>query len=307
MPTSQPTIPLTVIGGYLGAGKTTLVNHLLTTSDRRLGVIVNDFGDINIDAALITRRDTTTIELTNGCVCCSLSSNLATGLRLLLDRDHRPDQILVEASGVADPKAVAEFGHGQGMSRDGVVVVVDAETVRNRAGDRYTGRTVIEQLGAADLLVLNKVDLVDESELADVREWLWEHAPGTPMIDTRHGAVAPEIALGTFGSQQSAPQPDRPLADQATDHETRTYTVPDEITRAGLTALCNALPKGVVRAKGIVEFADEPGHWLVQLVGRRLAVTLSPLEPSGDIAGRVVLIGVSGSLPDVDQLVSSLR
>ena len=157
-------ILLTVVGGYLGAGKTTLLNHVLRDAgDRRLAVLVNDFGAINIDAELIESREGEMLSLTNGCICCGIGGDFIAALARLRDVDDPPEQVVVEASGVADPAQIAVFGDMPGYRRDAVVVVADAETVRARAADEHTGHQVLTQLRAADLLVINKTDLVERA------------------------------------------------------------------------------------------------------------------------------------------------
>ncbi|MEL7156360.1 MAG: GTP-binding protein, partial [Actinomycetota bacterium] len=170
-------IPVTVIGGYLGSGKTTLVNHLLRGADERIAVLVNDFGSVNIDADLIESQDGETLRLANGCICCSLAEGFAAALDTVLELDPRPDRLVLEASGVADPAAVAAYGHGPGLLLDAVVVVVDGETVRAQAADGYLAQTIDGQLRAADVLVANKLDLVPEEERADHRS----SGPGTRL------------------------------------------------------------------------------------------------------------------------------
>src|SRR5208283_5132765 len=164
MTTTAPAIPVTIIGGYLGAGKTSLLNTLLRGDHGlRLAVLVNDFGSINIDAELIASHDGETISLTNGCVCCSMVDNLAITLLELLGRQPPPDHIVIEASGVADPRRIAFYGAAHPRLRlDGLIVVADAETIGARVLDRYVGELVMRQLAEADLLVLSKIDLIDE-------------------------------------------------------------------------------------------------------------------------------------------------
>mgnify|MGYP001015843145 FL=1 len=160
-------LPAIVVGGWLGAGKTTLVNRLLRAADgRRIAVLVNDFGEVSIDADLIVSRDGPVMNLAGGCVCCAVGSDLLEALIALPSRLPALDLVIVETSGVALPAAVARSVRlAAGVTVDGTVVLVDAETVRARADDRYVGDTVLRQLAEADLLLLNKVDLVDADAL----------------------------------------------------------------------------------------------------------------------------------------------
>ncbi|RUA25291.1 MAG: hypothetical protein DSY73_02100 [Actinobacteria bacterium] len=166
-------LPLTVVGGYLGAGKTTLINALLADpAGERIAVLVNDFGDIDIDARLMDSDDADVMSLTNGCICCSLADGFAEALDRIRDLAGRIDRVVIEVSGVGDPRKVAQWGHVPGFTLDGVVVLVDAKTVRERSRDRYVGETVLAQLAGADLVVVTRADLLDDTVTSEVERWL---------------------------------------------------------------------------------------------------------------------------------------
>lgn len=152
------TLPVTLIGGYLGAGKTTLVNHLLRTADGlRLAILVNEFGALPIDADLIEARGEKVIAIAGGCVCCSYGSDLMAALMDLEVVAEEIDHVLIETSGVALPDQVARsLDLLAGYAHDGTVVLADAETVRARARDDYLSDTIAAQLESGDLLLLNK-------------------------------------------------------------------------------------------------------------------------------------------------------
>ena len=196
-------LPVTLIGGYLGAGKTTLINRLLRQADGlRLAVLVNDFGELPIDADLIESQDDNVISIAGGCVCCSYGSDL---MAALVDLDRlvpRPHHLLIETSGVALPLAIAQSVRLiAGYALDGIVVLADAENIRVRGRDRYLGDTIERQLATADIVILNKTDLVGPTELADTRQWLLEKASISRLVETV-GADIPLPTLLGIGSDQ---------------------------------------------------------------------------------------------------------
>ncbi|SKA28945.1 GTPase, G3E family [Enhydrobacter aerosaccus] len=269
-------IPVTVIGGYLGAGKTTLLNRLLAEAQNvKLAVLVNDFGSVNIDAALISSRDGETINLANGCVCCSIGDNLGLALHDLAERPDGPDRILIEASGVADPAKISHYAESHPrLALDSIVVVADAETVRARADDKYVGDLVRLQLAAADAIVLSRTDIVDAETCRAVRTWIETEIPGARLAashDLDHGQM----------------------------FVTRTFESELPLDGAALRAALAALPADVVRAKGIVRLIEAPDrHSVLQFAGRRWSLEpdtaeVGPLERNRSV---IVCIGLAGSI-----------
>lgn len=306
-PAAQPDIPVTVIGGYLGSGKTTLVNQLLAAGTERLAVLVNDFGEVDIDAALIEQADGDTIALANGCICCSLVDGLAAALDTIANLDPAPDRLVIEASGVADPASVAAYGHGPGLTLDAVVVLVDVETIRQRAVDRYVGDTVTGQLRSADIVVVNKVDLVTRPEVAEVVAWLEDRVDRALVVEAERAEVDPAVLFGRVtdtGHQDRTGDPtERPHGHQVADDVFQNWTwVGDgNLPRSTIESLMEDLPDEIVRAKGILRLDDDPDRpHVLQRVGQRW--TLRPIPaaaPASSSSGSsLVLIGHTGTLDD---------
>ena len=205
--TARQPIPVTVIGGYLGAGKTTCLNALLGADHRlRLAVLVNDFGAVNIDAGLIAEHGGDTVALTNGCVCCAIADDLGAALQVQTERDPPPDRIVVEASGVADPARVMRLaGNWPGCRPAGTAVLADAATARARAADKFVGALVVQQMRAADLLVLNKLDLLPAEEAAPLREWVQAEAGPADLVWTRFAQIDPARLFGIGGAAPAPP------------------------------------------------------------------------------------------------------
>ena len=265
--------PFTVLGGYLGAGKTTLLNQLLQANlGSRLAVIVNDFGDIGIDTDLVIGSDGDTINLANGCVCCSLSEGRAVVLDTLRRRADDIDHVIVEASGVSDPARIGDYAAPFGFELCGVIVLADAEQIRARARDKYVGATVLGQLRGADLLVLTKIDLVDSARLEETRAWLADIAPGTPIVESTRGDLTSALVLGDLQPSPVGPTPREPV--HASDYDTWSASSTTAIDRDAITDFVAGLPVGVLRAKGTVHLVDDPEHrYVLQVVGRRSELT----------------------------------
>ncbi len=319
MESSAPTL-VTVIGGFLGAGKTTLLNHLIAHrgEGRRLGVLVNDFGSINIDAELVIGVDGDMVSLGGGCICCSIRDDLASSIFAMLSRDDAPDHLVIEASGVSDPAAVARAIAAQQLhglvALDGVVVVVDAEAY-SQAGFRerlVTGG----QLRAADIVVLSKTDLLGADAQEAVQAKVHKAVPRARVLTASHGKVPTELLLG-MGTQTVPALSDVTVALQAageespTDHaaafSTWSYTTDVPLSPKRLRRVIDALPSSVFRVKGIVHVTRERMRQAVlHVVGRRAELELG--APWGDVPpqSKLVFIGAPGGV-DPGSLTDMLR
>ncbi|EPS1224908.1 GTP-binding protein [Burkholderia cenocepacia] len=301
--TARTPIDLAVIGGYLGAGKTTVVNAILQAPHgRRIAVLVNDFGAVNIDARLVRARGDDVIELDNGCICCTIGGALVDALTRVATRDVRPDLLLVEASGVADPAKIAQIGLLNGSFRlTSVLVVADALAWRDTLADPLVGAMAQRQLDGAGAIVVTKLDLVAPERRDAVLDDVRAHASTDIVVAARHGEIP--LALLFDGAV-----PDRrATTDLARSHRaighhampafaSLTVTVRAVLDKARLRAWLKALPRTILRAKGIVRVADADGAIATracQVAARR--IRFSSLEDEGltarDGDGVMVFIG----------------
>lgn len=287
MTASNP-LPVTVVGGYLGAGKTTLVNAMLRQAGgRRLAIMVNEFGALPIDGSLVEAADDRIVSLAGGCVCCSYGEDMVSSLAMLAALDPRPDHVLLEASGVALPGAIAgTVGLLSDFALDGTVVLADAETVQRRAGDRYVGSTVRQQLAQADLILLNKCDLAADPDAAEA--WLGEAAPGARIVRTEQADVPIDAVLGTQ-TEGSTLRADGRFRDHTRGYVAAELDPPAGADPEALARLLADPAHRLLRAKGFVRRPDGVMAAL-QVVGSRWTVSDAP---AGALPG-LVCIGLKG-------------
>lgn len=304
-------IPVTVIGGYLGAGKTTLLNHILRNNRGiRFAVMVNDFGNINIDIDLIESQDGDTINLANGCICCSLAGGFGTAMLSIRERAVLPDRVLIEASGVSDPFKIAQYAHLPGFQLDSVIVLADAESIRKRATDKYVGRQVIQQLKSADLLVLNKVDLVSDDQRTQVKDWLREQVSDIRVMEVSHGQIPVNLLFGekltsflpTTEKQMNFAKSMRHENHKHehhhdSDYVTWSYASSNPLDGSKLRSFITELDEKVLRGKGFLYLYEDPAaQFVFQLVGKRWSILKAGLWGQQKPASQFVLIGLTGSL-----------
>ena len=272
--TIQTDIPITLICGYLGSGKTTLINRLLNTPSfpKKIAILVNDFGELNIDAELIEQRSSNDeiISLSNGCVCCKIQDDLATSLESL--KSSSIDRVIIEASGVAIPSKLKKQCLIPGFALGQCAVLIDGQSFDIKKNDKYVGHLVQQQARDADLIILTKLDLAPDFKLELIR-----------TEDTR---------INDPSNTKQVPSTDESLVDRllqrspleidyrdpkASDHfATRTIHQIKPIPRERLTSLIKAIPKEVERFKGFIKTTEE----LVQVQGTNQTYSLSSRKQS---------------------------
>lgn len=303
-PAAAPTTPLTLLTGFLGSGKTTLLNNLLRSSDARLGVLVNDFGALDIDGQLVENVDEDTIRFSGGCMCCEVKDDVEQGVTRLLDRPDPPEHVLLEASGIADPfSLVAQLNAlAPLVALDAIVTVVDAQgLLRTALPDAEADWTelVEDQIMAADLVILNKLDLVSAEHQDRAAAIVRRIVQRARIVPTTHAEVPAAFVLGLGGAANAAALP---AVDRHRHHSfsTWSYATDEPLDVDRLRQAIAALPVTVIRGKGVLALAPQRDErMLLQLVGR--SATLNPLGPWADHARRseLVLIGASDALDGV--------
>ncbi len=299
------TTPVTIVGGFLGSGKTSLLNHILTrTTGKRVAVLVNDFGAINVDAKLIVSVEGETVSMMNGCVCCTIRDDLLIEVERLLASENPPEHIVIETSGVSRPVSVAETFINpsvQSFVDVRIIVVLDAILAFDEQAEYHD--LAIDHIRLADLVVINKTDLVTPQQLSDLKQKVESIAGLSRIWETSFGEVPLGLIFDDMTNRAMAGVQSAQAGEHEHQHHDKEFTTWTYCSEASwsfnaLQRAVEALPRDIYRAKGTVRLDLETGDYgILQVTGKRAWLKLSePESPETvPVSTELVFIGKPGT------------
>ena len=295
-------MPVTIITGFLGSGKTTLLNQILQNKDNlKIAVLVNEFGDINIDEQLIISEDTNLVELDNGCICCTINESLVDAVHQVLEREPKVDYLVIETTGLADPLPIALTFLGTELKFltriDAIVTVVDTAAFD---AQHFASQAALSQIRYGDMVILNKVDLATETKIAEVKSFIADIKPEYRFLQSEYGKVPLPLVLDIGLTQADNYQ------SEISEFRRNKSTFDDHLANDGFEFvsfmsdrpfqvkpfehfLTQQLPSNIFRGKGILWFQESRAKHIFQLSGPRydLQDTKWESQPKNEL----VLIG----------------
>lgn len=326
-------MPVTIITGFLGSGKTTLLNQILKNSQElKVAVLVNEFGDINIDSQLLVSLDENMLELSNGCICCTINDGLIDAVYRILEREEHIDYLVIETTGIADPLPIILTFVGTELRDltclDSVLTVVDAETF---TPNHFDSEAALKQILFADIILLNKTDLVSQAKLEELEAYIRTFKIGAIFLHSQYGQVPLPLILGVELTPVDAYNR-LAHSDHHDHHEHHSHEHEHEHPRHHhehhshhlendgfvsfsfqstrpfnihkfQTFLTEQMPPNVFRAKGILWFSDSEFRHIFQLSGARY--DLDADEWFSPLQNQLVLIGRDLDFSHIQQQLSN--
>lgn len=287
-----PPLPMTVVTGYLGSGKTTLINKLLANANgRRITVLVNDFGEIALDAELIQNNDGDVISLANGCMCCQIGGDLYTTIDRILALRNRIDYLVVETSGVADPAKISQIAAAEPeLTDNGILTLIDCANFMPVHGQVHLRDTLQRQIQKADLILLTKIPAQDHRDYSKIWETVSATAPDCPVIVDVEEAMVKIVSPRGFKTACKTGSVTNPLEIHSVPFESWNWRGESPLNRNRLVDLLLREELRIYRCKGVVKF-DDGSSAVVNKVGDNVEVCLTNLLINHSI------LTVIGSIP----------